>query len=281
MTEIATRDEQPTGLEPVEPMQQVPMTGLVLWARKASAANGIAQSLARTPFVPESLRVYAKQEDPPEKHDQALLATAANITAAILTGDEIGLQPMAAMRSIDIVKGTPAMRAHAMRALVQSRGHEIWPTEQTETRVIMHGRRKGDSNTITVTWTMDRARKLGVAGGRNYQSQPGTMLIARATAEICRLIAADVLLGVPYAIEELDDQPDLTAATVASVAPAEPKKRTAKRKPIEQVAPPEPELVEPTQSEVAPVEAVQKPAELPPEPDLELDVWPTPAPIPD
>jgi len=33
------------------------------------------------------------------------------------------------------------------------------------------------------------------------------MLLARATSEICRLIAADVLFAVPYATEELVDQP--------------------------------------------------------------------------
>lgn len=193
----------------------VPATGnsLIEWAESARAAHGIAKSLAATPFVPESFN-----KDP------------ALVTAAILVGQEVGLQPMAALRSLDIVKGTPALRAHAMRGLVQSHGHEIWPREQTETRVVMCGRRKGTDQIVESVWTMDRAKKLGLAGGRNYTSQPMTMLIARATSETCRLIAADVLLGIPYSAEELADDIDPDGATVTDLEPR--KKRTARRAPI-------------------------------------------------
>lgn len=227
MTEIATRPEQVVDTQ-VPNFNEGP---LVQWAREASAANSIAKALADTPFVPESFR-----------------GNAAHVTAAILVGQEVGLQPMAALRSIDIVQGTPAMRAVAMRALVQSHGHDIWPEEQTETRCVMAGRRSGGDKVVRVTWTMDRAKALGVAGRPNYQKQPGTMLIARATSELCRLIAADVLLGIPYSAEELDDGIDLDGQPVA--AQPEAKKRTARRAalktvPVAPAAPAEPDLEAP------------------------------------
>lgn len=192
MTEIAVR----------EPF----VSDLMQWAMDASEAHKIAQSLVKTAFVPDSMRGKAEEA-----------------TAAILTGQEIGLAPMAALRSIDIISGTPAMRAHALRGLVQSKGHEVWVEDATATRAIVCGRRKGTEQVQKSVWTMDRARGLKLDQRENWRKQPQAMLVARATAEVCRLIASDVILGIPYAIEELgDDGPD------DSTVPAKPK-RTARR----------------------------------------------------
>ncbi|MBM4497141.1 hypothetical protein GS426_21440 [Rhodococcus hoagii] len=112
---------------------------------------------------------------------------------------------MSALRSIDVIQGTPAMRAHAIRGLVQSQGHEVWIEDATDTRVIVAGKRKGSSITQRTEWSIDRAKQLGLMGEDNWKKQPRAMLIARATSELCRLIASDVLLGLPYSSEELSD----------------------------------------------------------------------------
>lgn len=222
MTEIAVR----------EPF----VSDLMQWAMDASEAHKIAQSLVKTAFVPDSMRGKAEEA-----------------TAAILTGQEIGLAPMAALRSIDIISGTPAMRAHALRGLVQSKGHEVWVEDATATRAVVCGRRKGTEQVQKSVWTMDRAKGLKLDQRENWRKQPQAMLVARATAEVCRLIASDVILGIPYAIEELgDDGPE----------PAAPKKRTAKRATPEPFDGPEPVVEPPTvqaveaapQTDVPPVE---------------------------
>lgn len=182
--EIATRDQQPDGAQE---------SALVLWAYEARQAAQVAMSLAKTSFVPASLR--GKPED---------------ITAAILAGRELGLQPMASLRSMDVIQGTPALRAHAMRGLVQSHGHRVWLVEQSPTRVVMRGQRRspglagGYEREQEVVWTIERAAALGLTSKDQWKKQPQTMLTARATGEICRLIAADVLYAMPYAAEELD-----------------------------------------------------------------------------
>lgn len=218
---------------------------LVQWAYQAKQAHQIAQSLAKTSFVPATMK--GKPDD---------------ITAAILAGHELGLQPMAALRSMDIISGTPALRAHAMRALVQSRGHEIELVESTETRCSIRGRRKGSDNWQQVLWTIDRAKKLGLAGKGEWQKQPQTMLIARATGEICRLVAADVLYAMPYAVEELGD--DL--APVLASAEAKPR-RTAQRAAL--AAAPEPDFMPEDEAPKEPEPTGDDPPEL----DLE-DAWP-------
>lgn len=194
MTEIAVRDEnnQPA----VQQVSDFPPPGssaLVMWAYEARQAAKISQSLAQTSFVPQSLR-----------------GKPADVTAAILAGQELGLQPMASLRSMDVIQGTPALRAHAMRGLVQSHGHKIWiePGASKE-KVVMRGqRREADGSYGEVqesVWDIPRATEMGLTGKSEWKKQPQTMLTARATGEICRLVGADVLYAMPYAAEELDN----------------------------------------------------------------------------
>lgn len=186
MTELAIpnqhqgRDMAPAAVQPSPLMQ---------WAMEARQAEQIADALARSSFIPATLRGKPQE-----------------ITAAILAGQELGLPPMATLRSIDIINGTPGLRAHAMRGLVQSHGHSVQVVESTDNRCVMRGRRKGETEWQQVEWTIDRANQLGVTGKDQYKKQPRTMLVARATGEICRLIASDVLYAMPYASEELDTE---------------------------------------------------------------------------
>jgi hypothetical protein len=87
-------------------------SALARWAADVQQVYLVAVSLAKTSFVPASMK--GKPEE---------------VTAAILAGGEVGLQQMASLRSIDIIQGTPAMRALTMRGLVQAAGHEVWTKE--------------------------------------------------------------------------------------------------------------------------------------------------------
>lgn len=211
MSELSVREETALVAAPEPSAPVVPVSSLAAWAYDASQAHKIATSLAKTSFVPASLR--GRPDD---------------ITAAILTGQELGLQPMASLRAMDVIQGTPALRAHAMRGLVQSRGHSVQLVESTGDRCVMRGRRKGETEWQMVEWTITRAERLGLTGKDQWKKQPTTMLIARATGEICRLIAADVLYAAPYVAEELDDggrpAPSMVAApvTAAEILGADP-----------------------------------------------------------
>ena len=234
MTATADRIITPnTPAIPEEHQEVVPFgaqtSELVLWAYEAKQAAQIARSLARTSFVPASLR--GKAED---------------ITAAILAGQELGLKPMATLRSIDVIQGTPALRAHAQRGLVQSHGHSVQLVKSTKDYCLMRGRRKGEEEWQEVEWDLERAAGLGLLGKAEWKKQPKTMLVARATGEICRLVASDVLHAMPYNAEELRDGEEhgedtswVTAAEImASVVPASTVQR------------PTPRVVEQEQSDV-------------------------------
>lgn len=191
-SEIATRDEQhevatqqPNTLPAPAPTEGT--NALMAWAQEASLAYDMAQKLAVTSFVPQSLR--GKPGD---------------IAAAILAGSELGLKPMATLKSIDIIQGTPALRAHAMRAVIQRQGHEIELVESTDEHCRMRGRRKNSVTWQEVLWDIPRAQRLGLLTKDQWKKQPKAMLVARATGELCRLIASDALHGMAYVSEELE-----------------------------------------------------------------------------
>lgn len=234
MTELATRDEH--ALAVVDFDQPAPArrtADLVAWADEARAAHTIAESLARTSFVPKQFQ-----------------GKPAECTAAILTGVEMGLSPMASLRAFDLIQGTPAMRANAMRGVVQSRGHQVWVESMSATKVVVLGRRLGEEHVHRSEWTIERARGLGLLVKDNWKKQPQTMLVARATSEVCRLTASDVLHGVPYSVEELGDQGDEPA----------PAKRKARRRTQDAPPPTEPAFPEPERG------ADEQPASGPAEP---------------
>lgn len=245
--EVATID--PTSGEVAE--RFTPRNELEEWAMDMGTAYQIASKLVTTSFVPNTYK---------GRPDEA--------AAAIMTGQELGLDVLASLRSIDIIQGTPALRAVTLRALVQAAGHQIWVEESTRSRAIVRGRRKGSDNVETSEWTIDRARELQLTSKDNWKKQPTAMLLARATSELARLIAADVILAIPYTTEELQDKDPEKVEEAPRKAPA---KRTMKRKspePVEQKKPEEP--AEPQMSEESEELPIEEAKPAPEEPVSEV-----------
>lgn len=194
---------------------------LYQWANAATQVHRMAQALANTSFVPTNLR---------GKPDE--------VAAQILYGRDVNLPPMVALQQINVIEGRPSMSALAMRGLAQASGVKFRLIESTQTRCVMAARAPGDAGFTEVRWDMDRAKKLGVATKRNWQNQPQAMLIARATSELCRLVAAPLFLGLSYSSEELSDG-DVMADLPADVPPPAPT-RTVRRKTAAQADVPTP-----------------------------------------
>jgi hypothetical protein len=231
-------------------------SSLVMWAQEARNAHQIAVSLAGTDFVPKSM-----QNRPDE------------VTAAILTGSELGMKPMAALRNIFVIEGTPTIAAHGLRGILQKHGHDVWTEESTDSRAVVCGRRKDSANVERAVWTVDRARKAGLANKQNWQRNPAAMLVARATAEVARRVAADALMAMPYVAEEIADGQIGVATDPAAIAgPAtKTKPRTLKR--AAALPPTDSPADSPTDSSTdSPADSGGSPPEEPPpaepEPDL-------------
>lgn len=186
MSDLVIRNDQqlavPAGTEPATAQ-------LVQWAQAAQAAGQFAAAVCNTSAVP-----------------QAYKGKPAEAAAAILAGAEVGLSPMASLRAFDNIQGTPAPKAMTLRAITQGLGHDIRIDESTPVIAVVSGRRKGDTDWQTSTWTIERAQQLGLTSKSQWKQQPAAMLVARATAEVCRWIASDAIMGMPYTAEEIRDQ---------------------------------------------------------------------------
>lgn len=166
----------------------------------APQAWGLAQRIAGTDFVPSAFR------GKPEA-----------VLAAILTGNELGIGPMQSLAKIHVINGKPGLAAELMRAIVLADGHDFWIEESTSTRCVVGGQRKNSERQTKVAWTLDDAKRANLVGKDVWKAYPTAMLLSRATSALCRAIFPDVLAGLTYTPEELED---LTDDAVA--APAEP-----------------------------------------------------------
>lgn len=209
--------------QPAVPERTDTIARLAEWAQAAQAAHSMAVNLVETSFVPQHFR-----------------GKAAEATAAILAGAELGFDPMASLRAFSIIQGTATANALTLRAVVQSKGHDVRVVESTETRAIVEGKRRGDHNWQRSTWTLDRAQKMGLTGKDNWKKQPGAMLVARATSEVCRWIGSDAIAGIPYSTEEVADgaDPSMPYEPQPEAVPAAAKTRTVRRAPVKAATPP-------------------------------------------
>lgn len=174
----------------LETMTSAPSNGalnsLQQQAEAMGAAYQVAERLANTQMVPA---VYRGKPD--------------DATAAILYGAELGLQPLQALQQIFVVHGTPAIYARTMVALLKDKGFTFETVESTNTSVTVRGESpRGEVEQST--WTIDRAKQAGYTSNKKYQTDPQAMLYAKAAAEVCRKLAPNVLLGLPYTAEEIE-----------------------------------------------------------------------------
>ena len=217
------------------------------WAAEAEAAANIAKALAPTSFIPDHLKLWVNPEERnPAKRQLDYEGTVAQVAAVLLAGQELELSPMASLRAFVIIRGTVALYAIAARALLLHAGHDIVVKESSSTRAIVMGRRAGTDDWQTSTWDIDRARTAGLFPGHtdgNWRKQTKAMLVARATAEASRWVAADAMLGLPPIAEEVEDAEHEVVPAGAVEAPAAKgtrRRNTPARAALPRGAPPAP-----------------------------------------
>ena len=201
------------------PIEHIPPRGGNEWIDLMKPAAELAVQIAETEFVPAEMRHRAEA-----------------IAACILFGAELGIGPMVALAKIDIIKGRPAPKAELGRALALGAGHDLWVDETTNTRVVVCGKRRNASHVFRVQWTMDDAKRAGIAGNPAYAKYPRQMLLARASAELVRQMCPEVFGGITLFSEEaVDIEPDdlpVIGPTLPAKAAVGPSKTTKTVPPV-------------------------------------------------
>lgn len=147
-----------------------------------------AAMLVKTGFLPSAIK------------------TAEQAVAIMLTGRELDIPAMAALRSIDVIQGKPTVSPQLMLALVNRSGQleEFSLSFDGETVALAAYctmKRQGRP-AHTCRFSITDAKSLGLASKANWQQQPRVMLQWRAVAACCRVVFPDVILGL-YTSEEM------------------------------------------------------------------------------
>ena len=120
----------------------------------------------------------------------------------VLTGNELGLQPMIAMRSLQVVKGKICLSADMMEAVALKRCSSFDLVESTADRCTYTTKRYTSSEPQSYTYTMEEAVRSGIAKGEFWRKYPEAMLRARCKATLARIAYPDLLAGI-YDPEEM------------------------------------------------------------------------------
>lgn len=135
-----------------------------------------------------------------------------DVLITIMAGQELGLPPMAALRSIDVIEGKPRLSSDVMVAIVLGSGKAAYfrRTKESAESVTYETLRIGATEPRTCTWTIAMAKTASLHLKDNWRGYPRAMLAARAKAELARDVYPDVLAGC-YIEDEVDSGVTFTA----------------------------------------------------------------------
>ncbi len=133
--------------------------------------------------------------------------SSADIMCAIQTGAELGMKPMAAVRSIAVINGRPSIWGDAIIGLCMR--HPLWDeggyveTIDIKNNVITAtctmARRGGQP--VTRTFTTEDAKTAGYMGKDTYKKHPKRMIQCRARSWCAKDAFPDAMLGMMTAEE--------------------------------------------------------------------------------
>jgi hypothetical protein len=135
---------------------------------------------------------------------KAFFGKPATVAAVILFGQEVGLTPMMALRSVHVISGKMVMSAELMLTLALQRGVKAKWAEATNEAATLVLTRNGEEM-LPVRFTLADAKTAELLGNPTWKKFPGNMLRARAITNAIRMHCPDVLGPCIYSEEEMRD----------------------------------------------------------------------------
>jgi hypothetical protein len=171
-TALAKRDE-PTGFE----------------LMNLGEAEQFAAKIARSGLMPADLR--NKPED---------------VLVVLVTGHELGLRPMQAIRSVHVIQGKPVLSAELKVSLcLRSPECEYFRlVSSTDKSATYETKRRGHPEPVSMTFTMEQAHTAGLAGKATWKAHPAAMLRARCSSALASAVYQD-LVGGMYTPDEAEE----------------------------------------------------------------------------
>jgi hypothetical protein len=128
----------------------------------------------------------------------------AQAVTLMLVAQAEGLHPATAARDYHVIQGRPAMKADAMLARFQASGGIVEWHDYTDTKVSGAFRHPSSPKPVMIEWTIEMARKIGLANKDNWIKYSRPMLRARCISEGVRTCSPGIAIGI-YTPEEIQD----------------------------------------------------------------------------
>jgi hypothetical protein len=153
-----------------------------------------------------------------------------SFAAIVLMGRELGMGTMAACRKLQVIKGTVTERADSQLARFKSCGGRAQFKELSEGKAVLWLKHpNGDEH--TETFTIEDAKRAGLASNDNYAKHPKAMLRSRSITAGLKSIGWEGSVGIydpdEIAVSEMTAEPTpsvikVAAAAAAPVVPEDP-----------------------------------------------------------
>lgn len=133
----------------------------------------------------------------------------------ILCGQEMGIQPMASCRGIDIVKGSIQIRAHLMASMIKtsSKYDYVVRTSTDQECVIEYWQNNFDQRGFhrigSYRFTMADAKLASLLGSEAWRKYPKIMLYNRCMSMGAKQYCPDIFTGPIYEQDEIGPSPTL------------------------------------------------------------------------
>ena len=144
-----------------------------------------------------------------------------SFAAIVLMGRELGMGTMAACRKLQVIKGTVTERADSQLARFKSAGGKAVFKELTESKAVLVLRHpNGDEH--TETFTIEDAKRAGLASNDNYAKHPKAMLRSRAITAGLKSIGWEGAVGI-YDPDEVSEPEPVVRETPREPVQVRPK----------------------------------------------------------
>jgi hypothetical protein len=121
----------------------------------------------------------------------------------MLVAQAEGRHPASAAKEYHLIKGRPALKSDAMLARFQQAGGSVnWEERSAEKVCAKFSHPQGGE--LRICWTLEDAKRAGLANGDNWKKYPRQMLSARVISEGVRMVYPSVISGF-YTPEEVQD----------------------------------------------------------------------------
>lgn len=112
-----------------------------------------------------------------------------------------GIDTLTAIQTVAFIDGKPVVDAAMQRALAERAGYEVHVLAVTDEHAVVAVLRAG-TELGREMYTLDDAKRAGLAQRDNWKKNPRNMLVARASTNALKFYAPGVLLGLGLAEDE-------------------------------------------------------------------------------